>query len=374
MENNEELPEESKNEITQAADHEKIINEITIWLATNESVKTYLENFNQYSAGNFKREYPLHKKLWMDSGEFYFQNNMNNDAQWINEAWESLEMIQQKKLFDAQCLWRAEQVQFKEVEIAYDFTYWGKNVLNCPFIDLINEDDIAMLAHFLEGINPEKELGFIEDWQDYDEIKAAYHNEEENRNFPEWYEFCNTYRGTTTYMLLPDIRGQKEQHYADAARVKSRQDYAEANPNPIPPDTRPMISIYDHEQIIEFIKMFESKDLLRDYNNYTRATAKDDIYPFDVDNLLFRLAAIEEQVPIEAHADYKMALYYALEKYANKKTAEYLTIALEQYIMNHNLGLEQPITGTDYSEIRTMVYQLIIDGRILKGEAPNLDF
>jgi hypothetical protein len=374
IDNNDEHFDDAENEREKPIDPEKIRIETTNWLETNESVKTYLANFSSYSTESFKRDYPAYKTLWMNSGEYHFQKNLRDDTQWINAAWKSLEVIQQKKLFDAQCLWRAEQVVYKEIEIAFDFKCWEKNVLNCPFIDMINEEDIAMHAHFLEGLNPEKELGFMEDWQDYDEIKEAYHSEDANRNFPEWYDFYNTYKGTSAYLLLPDSRGQKEEYYADAARAKRQHAYAKANINPATQDNRPMISIYNQAQVQAFLKMFETKDLQKNYSDYVLANKTDDTYPFDFDDLLFQLSSIKEQVPIEAHADYKMALYYAVEKYENKKTAESLPIAFEQYILKNSLGIQQPTGGNDYAEIRIFLYQLIIEGREIKGEAPDLDF
>ena len=34
-------------------------------------------------------------------------------------------------------------------------------------------------------------LGFMEEWQDYDEIKEAYNTDNKTGNFPEWYDFYN---------------------------------------------------------------------------------------------------------------------------------------------------------------------------------------
>jgi hypothetical protein len=47
---------------------------------------------------------------------------MEDDSiKWIGLASKYLEIIQQKKLFDIQCLWRAEKLELKEISICYQF-------------------------------------------------------------------------------------------------------------------------------------------------------------------------------------------------------------------------------------------------------------
>ncbi len=184
-------------------------------LKNSEAVQKYLAGFNPDSVDSFLKDYLFRKSIW-HSGATYLTGNIENEQiQWVNTAFEHLEIIQQKKLFDAQCLWRAEKIKFAGVEICEDFKVWENDVLNCPFIEPVNEEDIDLYALYLRQNNADAEVEPYGEWQEYDEIKEAYNTSNANRNFPEWYDFHNGRTGNGTLMLLPDIRGEKEEFYCD---------------------------------------------------------------------------------------------------------------------------------------------------------------
>ena len=80
--------------------------------------------------------------------------------------------IQQKKLFDKQCQWRAETFTHPAIETTSDFNYWEKNILNCPFIDPITEEDVALYIEFLQEYLGE-DLTFLGRWQDYNSYNSS---------------------------------------------------------------------------------------------------------------------------------------------------------------------------------------------------------
>ncbi len=70
-------------------------------------------------------------------GKRYANNEEQHGIKWVSKVSDHLQYIQQKKLFDAQCLWRAEQLDIPDIQICYDFMIWEKDILNCPFIDVL---------------------------------------------------------------------------------------------------------------------------------------------------------------------------------------------------------------------------------------------
>ena len=183
-------------------------------LQNSKAIQNYLNGFNEASVKSFMDYYISQKYFWHYSPERNAQNNEDEQLRWINLAYNHLELILQKKLFDIQCLWRAEKVKFKEVEICEDFIVWQHNVFNCPFIEPVNEEDIDLYAQYLRQTNVETEFDDWGEWQNYDDLKEAYNNDSD-QNFPEWYDFHNGNSAAGTLMLLPDIRGEKEKFYSD---------------------------------------------------------------------------------------------------------------------------------------------------------------
>lgn len=92
-------------------------------LRTEERFVNYFKDFDPESVASFIESYAHDRYMWMRHGPMYKEINDKEDTKWINKACEHLGFIQQKKLFDAQCLWRAEKVKFEEVDVCYDFVY-----------------------------------------------------------------------------------------------------------------------------------------------------------------------------------------------------------------------------------------------------------
>ena len=67
---------------------------------------------------------------------------------------ERLKEILQKKLFDMQCLWRAEKIIIPEINVSSDFRYWEANIFNCPFIEPVTENEIEIILKHLTKEEP----------------------------------------------------------------------------------------------------------------------------------------------------------------------------------------------------------------------------
>ena len=187
--------------------------EIKAELKNNAWLKDYLLQTYPNARERFLDEYAGEKIRWLEYGEQQKEKLEDEDLQFYHTAFNKLEEIQQKKLFDVQCQWRAEKLVIPEIKISFDFGYWEKNILNCPFIEPITENEIDLYNQYMLSNNYENHIDWFLSWQNYEQIKLAYVSENENANFPEWYDFHNGRTGSSVFMLLPDIRGEKEEFY-----------------------------------------------------------------------------------------------------------------------------------------------------------------
>ena len=319
--------------------------------------------------------------MWLQHAGMYVEDQQDAPLQWVSRASDHLSIIQQKKLFDIQCLWRAGKSALPDVRITTDFRIWEHNVLNCSFLEPISIEDIDLYARYLIHENPETvwHWGADEEWQEHDEIIEAYNTDNENRNFPEWYDFYNGHRGTGVYMTLPDIRGQKEEAYKDVARQYEREerekDPAYVEPAPYNPSKN--LNYYDENHRSWFVKTFENKEVQElytawEWKNRNRDTAEELQHYIDI------LIDADEPVPMPANYNWQEAIMQAANSFVNKKTAEALPEAWEQYLMKlqMNIAFTIPNEGMYKSWIHLKKFNedLILKGRKLSGEPEDFDF
>ena len=154
----------------------------------------------------------------------YRKRHEEEQLKFYNAEEEALWEIQQKKLFNYQCLWRAERVVTEHVETEMDFNYWSRNIKNCAFIKPISDEEFNMYKDYYETkeVDDFDETFKYIDWQDYHTYKEEAKGDEETISYPEWYEYYDMREGTNALMLLPDIRGEKEGFYLDLLHEHKR--------------------------------------------------------------------------------------------------------------------------------------------------------
>ena len=344
----------------------------------NSSIQQYFEQFNPDSVKSFIDTYFVYKNIWVEHGDLYSRLMQEGEIHWASKASEYLEYILQKKLFDLQCLWRAEKIELKEVQLSIDFQLWEHNIFNCPFLEPISAEDIELMQQFLNQDNADTEMGWFDNWQDYEEIKEAYNTDNANRNFPEWYEFYNGRKGTGVYMLLPDIRGEKEEFYMDLWRESKKEEWAEQRrlheQNSV--EQKKYISYYEEGLVDWFVSTFENKEVQHFYKAY-KWSNKDNNDKEMMEEDLKLLFEADEYVPIEANMDWKEAIRIAAQKYRLRKIAEALPLAYEQYLMNIQLGIGFPNENRlfeSFQNIKQDRINCILIGRKLNGEPEDLNF
>lgn len=331
----------------------------------NEALQKFFSGYTPHSVTSFIDHIITWKQFWLDHGPGYVDEMQTDGVKWVYTATRHLEYIQQKKLFDLQCQWRAEQVKIEGIELCCDFTVWEKNILNCPFLEPITADDIELYAEYLLQLEDDPENESIESWQDYDDITESY---SEGSRFIEWYEFYNMRRGTGVLMQLPNIRGEKEEFYKDLLRKKNNI----GTTNVEKTEVKKYLHT-DKAQVRQYVYAFEDKDtqLLYDafeFRDSMRNKQEDMEFIFEM------LFAADEKVPIEAHSDWREAVKNAAHKYRSKKIAAALPAAWEQYMMNVQMGIAFRREQDGYEWLKEMETKNIIEGRVLNGEPADLNF
>lgn len=358
-------------------------------LKANIPMQEYLATFNPGSAEQFADNYLTSKTLWHQYGAFFLKQKENHEMEWIEAANEHLGNILQKKLFDKQCLWRAEQETLPGVEICFDFLIWEHNILNCPFIEPITAEDVELYQEYLRtnaNADIENNLYYsLVSWQSYDELKAAYNTGHGRANFPEWYEFYNSRRGTGVYMSLPNIRGTKENEYMrlglglSPEREKAIDAINDVLDNPGKPvidkEGRPFLYQFDEDKIRYCVENFEDK-LTKKYYKASKWFYNEESDEEEILEVIDMFIRSGEKIPIEENDDWKDALFEASRKFKIEKIAEAMEDAFEQYQLTLSMGIGFPKKDNDSTlqGTRKALISDIIKGRKLKGEPGNLDF
>lgn len=356
-------------------------------LQTNPAIQDYFKNYNEESVKQFITSYCQQKTYWHQHGDFYKELQEKDELKWIEAAWWHLQAIQQKKLFDIQCLWRAEQIELPGVQLCVDFSYWQENILNCPFIDTITEEEVELYREYLteDEVELKDEVLFCF-FQDYVGIKQAYLSDgEEGSHFFAWYEFYNSRKGTAHYMDLPNVRGEKESFYIAVARQANPEKAAAiaevkrafSHPPGEPYTDRQgkeLINAFSPEILNYFVNTFEDKQT-KEYYKAAKWFSRNNDEKDNLDDSIEILLSADEDVAIEAHDDWKEAIHQAARRCIIRKVSEMLTDAYEQYSLNISMNISFPGNNTEQMlAAKKSVVDDILLGRKLAGEPEDLNF
>ncbi|MBL7732397.1 MAG: hypothetical protein JNM88_14555 [Chitinophagaceae bacterium] len=339
----------------------------------NEKIKAFFDRYSATSAESFKERYIEDKIRWYEQADFYERMAQDDEAYWLSMASKQLQVIQQKKLFDLQCQWRAEQITLPGVELSFDFMELSMEIMNCSFLPPVTPDDIAMYKQYLTSENADLNDSWWNhdyDWQNYEELKESQQTGNGDIDFPDWYDYHNACTGNQVLLLLPDTRGAKEEYYMDKWRQHNdEKNKTEQEDNPR--DTRPFLSSYEDAE--EFIRLFDDIYTLKHYQNYVKVNNMFDVKEEYMD-MVETLLNADSSVAMEPHSDWREGLRITVEKYKRKKITEALDTAYEQYEMSRSMGISFPPNGKKNKYIRDMYYQGILKGRQLNGEPEDLNF
>ena len=273
--------------------------------------------------------------------------------------------IQQKKLFDLQCKWRAEQITIPEIESTWDFKYWERDIKLCTFISPISANDIELYRNFLENSTEDYTDYYDPEWQSYDDFTPDEDGNESDE-MPQWYGYHNNITGNGALLSLPDVRGEKEEFYNDIWR----RDFLKAPEE----ETKPYFYFSDDEDRELFFNEFETKQFVKNYNEYHRLNELIESEESIEDAVRF-LLRWHEEIPIKENHDWRKAIIEAKRRFINIKTAEALSSVYDEYKMRQDLSLpHQEKPDITCRELMKKLAHNTLDGRRLNGEPEDFNF
>ncbi len=387
------------SEFENARRKEQIYKDTIHWFETDEKAKAWLNQFRPDSLRSALDSYAYRKAGWIINKERNAWYREHEALKYKNEAEKCLGNIQQKKLFDKQCLWRAEQFKHPAIETTQDFFYWECNVLNCPFLDPVTQEDVDLYISFLETYFGEN-LSFLGSWQDYDSYnsdrptiikmmnKPVEENDAEEEDaeeedtadelMPPWYQFYDTHRGGGSLLLLPDVRKPKELAYANAAIIEEQKEYEKKPAAPV--DPRPSLNLHEDGMLLDFIEEYEkdSKEVLDAYHINEDPDQDDEGLEEALEDAWFKLSDCKEPFPIaRGITDWREALIMTAEQWEHKSIIKLLPIVYDEYIFRRQCGIEHPYDkqqAQTYREMADNYKARILRGRQLKGEPMDFNF
>lgn len=379
MKNNKKVAGEVPEHILENIEKEKklgtLINETKKELKNNPVYKEFFDKYNPASIETFIENYALKKSRYLTFGEMLKENEENALIRRQMEAEERLWEIQRKKLFNLECQWRAEQVKIEGIEITQDFEYWEKNIENCPFLPPIAQDEFELYYDYILSEDfHDFNLDYL--WMGYNEIKESL---KEDEGIPPWYEYFDNHMGTGALMWLPDIRGEKEEHYLKIWRdfnSPKEKVPAKRKKKTETRDNRPYLYAHELSNIEEFIKKFENRKVLEYFHLYEKELNNSNS---ELERALSILKEADEKVPIDVNEDWRKGIILAAKRFEQRKLADACKQVYGQYLYRIKIGIAHEVHSSEANitwarEWTQQVKEQIIAGRMILHEPPDLNY
>jgi len=366
-------------------------------LLTNPRYAALFAPYHPEAVARFVSDYANRKHDWQYWGPKAEFDQTEALSQLSEAAYCRLWDIQRKKLFDLQCRWRAGQITHPGLGCTYDFGAYDAAIENCPVLDPISPDELAMYCDFVRQADDfdddvldayrKEDGGLPRNWQDYDELRR--HAQEEAADLPDdqrhaddppaWYEFHNLRTGHARLLVLPDLRGPLEQPYLLAYYANRRAEPA-AGPAPTPPaDARPTFLTVAQEEALEhaLLHQFETPKLRRQRAAYLAEQAREaSDEQVEADFAYLKALDPDETVPLEAAADWRAALRQAVVETRRHQLLAHLPQVYEAYLLREAQGISHP--EAEEPEWRDTfsrgMRDCLLDGRELLGQPRDFDF
>lgn len=349
-------------------------------LKTNPDYLPFFKNYRAETIDDFCMSYASHKRRLIE----YYETCKNLaetplELNYRSQAEEVFEMILQKKLFNLQLLWRAEEITHPELKLSIDFLFWEDNIKYASFLDEVTQEEVNALKDFLsynyfhdhvEGSN-----GL---WQKYDQFMGEK-EDDEREDMPEWYKVYDNRFGTFTLLLKPDVRGAKEDKYRHLYSQWKRT-------QPLPVIKNPYVApppylFANLETLSIFINMFEHDYLQQAQKNHVKVEGDPFDRTYEDEQLQWAINVLKEAKPdIKLKEDlvWNEAIIEGARRYENEMVIKELQTVYEDYLMQREMkiGVQSRDKKKEYDDyfLRPIVTEQILKGRSLAGELEDLDF
>ncbi|WP_210516702.1 hypothetical protein [Hymenobacter terricola] len=364
-------------------------------MLTNLRYAALFAPYHPEAVAKFAANYAINKFQWQYHGAQAEFDQTDALSRCSEAAYNRLWDIQRKKLFDLQCRWRAGHVTGPGLDCTFDFARYDVAIENCPVLDPISPEELAMYCDFVRQAADFDEdvldcyggdFGLPRDWQDYDKMRL--HEQEEAQNTPDeackgvrppaWYDYHNSRTGHGFLLSLPDLRGPREKPYLDAYYAHRRAK-GPGPASPPPTDPRPRFLTFEQEETLQhaLLHRFESPKLRRQQAAYAaqkdREAADEQV---EADFAYLKALDPGETVPLAPAADWRAALRQAVVETQRHQLLAHLPQVYEAYRMRQDLNISHPEAEepTWRSDLGHCMRESLLDGRELLGEPRTFDF
>ncbi|QQS37800.1 MAG: hypothetical protein IPM56_07590 [Ignavibacteriales bacterium] len=373
----EQFSKHTREELQKTINREKLRNEVENDLLTNPKYRELHETYNALSIKNFISSYKYSRAYWLEFSDHFAYAEERKILKYSELAYEKLWEIQQKKLFDMQCLWRAESIQIPGVESTHDFMYWEKAITRCSFVPAINENEFDLYREYLLSDSYQDDVSLSDDWQDYDIFKKQYLDSQEGISKPEWYFYYDSRMGTGSLLSLPDVRGDKEDFYRNLFFENDKIENPEKYVIREPEDKRPPFKYYEKEILEEFINQYETAKVKESYRLAKEMKHLEVDLDDDILNALEILSETKD-VSFVSVPNWRDSIILTAKEVEKENTYNALSGAYKNYLKRLESGIPFPESSGNSIEFTVQLIKIfkdqIIKGRILNGEPGDFDF
>ncbi len=389
---------QAQKDIDDTMRRERKIKDIIKELSTGKKYKKFFEQYAPTSVQVFIDSYARRKAGWLEWGPNHLQRELNEKLKYKESPAALLWEIQQKKLFNLQCRWRAREVELPGIEVSWDFLKWEQKIRTCPYIDPISPQEFDLYKSYMTSGSYQPKH-FMSSWQGYDFYRTEYQTGNESMMpTPAWYVYYDTMMGTGNLFMLPNSKGEQEQIYLGlvkkeedekaAKKSKKKKSAKEAIPaivKAINPsyDGKPAI-IPDYKTKEEFIKKFEDKTILKYFHamekeddNWQEEQALDEC----MEIFSAELEEENEQITFKNPDDLKDSIFRAAADFETSQILKHLDVAYEEYQMKVNSGISfednselQDFADNAFTSIVNFIKEQILHGRELNGEPRDFNY
>lgn len=370
-----ELPEFQRKEIRKKIDSGKTENEIENDLRTNPKYRVFFDRYREKDVDGFIKHYKFKKNLWLQYGDMYKKREERSILIYTEMAEERIWEIQQKKLFNMQCLWRAGDLKIEGVQICYEFEYWSYYIKECPFLSPISREEFDIYREFVLTDEYELEDWFSElTWQDFRGMKDEYTGKTDEVYIPDWYEFYDMRMATGYLLTLPDIKGEKEKFYRNIYRENDKK----MNPDKYKSNTvinrDEWLSPYDIDKMKEFVEMFEEPKVIEYFR--LMELEEDNKEDEEVVNAIEILQRVKN-IDIINRGNWRDSILYTVDMYQKQCLYDALEKVYANYISRMNMGIGYAEEDEDRIYTQKTIEEIkeqIIIGRELNGEPRDFNY
>lgn len=330
----------------------------------------WLGQFDPETVTPFLTSYYIFRTCWINFGDVHLQNKEKYVTMHLEEAEAALEMILQKKLFDLQCQWRAEQLKLPGIQHSMQFIKLGFDVQNVDFVPPITTEEVELLKVWLQNPDSNIEPPSDEGWQDYNKFAIARKDELAD-DFPAFFKFMDAQQGQTSlWDTLENTRGGKEFHYFDARMQQDLPAMKAEAANRLP-------SLLENEGYMgEFANVFEDR-----ITNDRRIAMEQspEVSERILMDALHLLKETKTPVPVEANDDWRQAVIAGAAKLRRQRLLNALDVAWENYQFRQKNHIGLPIKEiAPVDRLRLQQHETygiyILEGRELLGEPKDFNF